>query len=82
MHKTAYALVVVGALNWGLIGLFGFNLVSTIFGTWPMIEKLVYILVGLSALYEAMIHMTYCRDCMMETGSMEMKMVTKKKKRK
>lgn len=82
MHKTAYALVIVGAVNWGLVGLFGFNLVSTIFGTWPMIERLVYILVGLSAIYEATIHMSYCNCCSMEMGGMEMPMKAKKKKRK
>lgn len=80
IHKTAYALVVVGAFNWGLVGLFNFNLVSALFGAWPMLEKLIYVLVGLSAVYEGMIHMSYCRDCsaeMRETASMPMK---KKKK--
>ena len=44
-------LVIVGALNWGLVGAFDFNLVSTIFGeaTFAMI---IYILVGLSGLWE------------------------------
>lgn len=78
MHKTAYALVIVGALNWGLVGLFDFNLVNMLFGAWPMVEKLVYILVGLSAVYEAMIHMSYCKECMMD---MPMAKVAKKKKR-
>lgn len=82
MHKTAYALVIVGALNWGLVGLFNFNLVMAIFGTWPMIERLIYILVGLSAIYEAMIHMSYCKYCMMNMGGMEMPMPAKKKRRK
>jgi uncharacterized protein len=47
----ALVLVIVGGLNWGLIGLFGFNLVSTIFGSMAWLEKTVYILVGLSAAY-------------------------------
>ncbi len=81
MHKTAYALVIVGALNWGLIGLFDFNLVSVIFGTWPMLEKLIYIFVGLSALYEATTHMSCCKACMMEVG-MEKPISMKKKKKK
>ncbi|MBT4604708.1 DUF378 domain-containing protein [archaeon] len=47
-------LVLVGALNWGLIGIFNWNLVSAIFDSWaPVISRIVYILVGLSALYEA-----------------------------
>ena len=49
LHKAAFALVVVGALNWGLVGLLKFNLVMTLLGAWPLAERAVYILVGLSA---------------------------------
>jgi len=77
-HKIAYALVIVGALNWGLLGLFDFNLVSTIFGAWPWVEKLIYILVGLSAVFEAMVHMTYCKYCLTDMG---MEKMTPRKKR-
>jgi uncharacterized protein len=45
-------LVVVGALNWGLVGAFNFNLVDTIFGSLPTIAMIIYILVGLSGLWE------------------------------
>jgi len=51
LQQTAFLLSVTGALNWGLIGAFDVNLVNSIFGTAPQIENLVYILVGLSALY-------------------------------
>lgn len=44
-------LVIIGGLNWGLIGLFGFNLVDAIFGTGSPISQIIYILVGLAALY-------------------------------
>ncbi len=44
-------LVIVGALNWGLVGAFNFNLVSTIFGDMSMIARVVYILVGVSSIY-------------------------------
>jgi len=80
-HKIAYALVIVGALNWGLVGLFDFNLVSTIFGAWPWIEKLIYILVGLSAVFEAMVHMSYCKYCMMDMGMEKMKPTKKRSRR-
>lgn len=55
LHMTAMVLVLVGALNWGLVGLGGFlggnwNLVNLIFGAWPQLEWIVYILVGLSAI--------------------------------
>lgn len=45
-----YVLVVIGGLNWGLVA-FDFNLVTTIFGEGTVITQVVYILVGLSALY-------------------------------
>jgi uncharacterized membrane protein YuzA (DUF378 family) len=47
----AFALVVIGGLNWGLVGIFNFDLVATIFGTMSTIARIVYILVGLSAVY-------------------------------
>ena len=59
---VAFGLLVVGGLNW-LLYAFGYNLVGLIFGSMPMIEKIVYILVGLSALYEAFTHKAHCKDC-------------------
>lgn len=44
-------LVIVGGLNWGLVGFFGFDLVATIFGAMSLLSRIVYALVGLSALY-------------------------------
>ena len=45
-------LVIVGGLNWGLVGLFDFDLVAAIFGAGSMLSGLVYILVGLSAAWQ------------------------------
>jgi len=45
-------LVIVGGLNWGLYGLFGFDLVAAIFGAGAALSRIVYILVGLSALWQ------------------------------
>ena len=45
----AYILVLVGALNWGLIGIFNFNLVAAIFGDMTMFTRIIYSLVGISA---------------------------------
>jgi len=45
-------LLLVGALNWGLVGFFGFNLVGSLFGEVSMVSRFIYGLVGLSALYE------------------------------
>ncbi len=63
MHMLTYLLMVVGAVNWGLVGFFYFNLVSTLFGSMPMVEKLVYMAVGLSAVYELVIHKSECKLC-------------------
>lgn len=48
---TATVLMIVGALNWGLIGMFDYNLVSALFGVETLITRLVYVVVGLAALY-------------------------------
>ena len=63
LHMIGFILVIVGGLNWGLVGLFNFNLVTMLLGSMPTIEKLVYILVGLSAVYLAATHMNDCRVC-------------------
>jgi len=47
----ALILVIVGGLNWGLVGLFDFNLVAAIFGEGSTLSRIIYILVGLAALY-------------------------------
>jgi uncharacterized membrane protein YuzA (DUF378 family) len=45
-------LVIIGGLNWGLVGAFNFDLVATIFGAGSMLSRIVYVLVGLSALWQ------------------------------
>jgi hypothetical protein len=56
--KIAWILVLVGALNWGLVGLgnlLGFqgNVVELLLGSWPTVENVVYVLVGVSAVFKA-----------------------------
>ena len=46
----AMILVIVGALNWGLIGAFGFDLVAALFGDMSVLSRIVYSLVGISAI--------------------------------
>ncbi len=53
----------VGALNWGLVGLLNFDLVATLLGTWPVVVRLVYILVGASAVYVFAGHKDDCKIC-------------------
>ena len=47
----AMTLLIIGGVNWGLFGLFNFDLVATLFGEMTTVTRLVYVLVGLSALY-------------------------------
>ena len=67
LHKIAWILVIIGGLNWGLEA-FGYNLVNMLLGSWPTVEMLVYILVGLSALYELFTHKDKCKDCVPSSG--------------
>jgi uncharacterized membrane protein YuzA (DUF378 family) len=45
-------LLVVGGLNWGLVGLFNFDLVATVLGAGSMLARVVYVLVGVCAIYQ------------------------------
>ena len=73
LHALSFILVVIGGLNWGLVALGGYmgsdwNVVHMILGSWPQIEWLVYLLVGVGAL---MLVFTHKRDCKMcSTGGM------------
>lgn len=61
VHNIAAALVLIGALNWGLIGVFEWNLVSELLGSWPVVERVVYIVVGVAALVQ--IGGCWCTAC-------------------
>ncbi len=68
MHMVAWILIIVGALNWLLVGVGGFaganwNLVTLILGSWPAVESIVYILVGLAGVYEIVTHKKSCMMC-------------------
>ena len=63
LHFIVFPLTVIGALNWGLIGLFNYNLVSSLLGSLPGLEKLVYILVGVSAAVLVATHKNDCKVC-------------------
>ena len=52
LNIITLALLIIGGLNWGLVGLFDFNLVAALFGADTLLSNIVYTLVGLSALYQ------------------------------
>lgn len=62
LHMASFTLVIVGAINWGLIGLFNYNLVNSLFGSIGL-ENLIYILVGLSGGWLAFTHKQDCKMC-------------------
>ncbi len=61
LDKTVFILVVIGGLNWLLVGLFSWNLVSFIFGDMSALSRVVYDLVGLAALYMIVMMPKYAR---------------------
>jgi uncharacterized protein len=55
-------LLIVGGLNWGLVGLFSFDLVAAIFGEMSVLSRIIYTLVGLSAVYQLFLINTYTKS--------------------
>ena len=53
INMIALVLIIIGGLNWGLVGLFNFDLVATIFGDMSVLSRIVYSLVGVSAVVAA-----------------------------
>ncbi len=51
IDKIALVLVIIGAIVWGIIGIFNFNLVDAIFGVGSIISRIIYTLVGISGLW-------------------------------
>lgn len=51
IDTIALILVIIGAINWGLIGLFQFNLVEFLFGAMTILSRIIYVLVGISGLW-------------------------------
>lgn len=78
MGKIAKILVIVGGVNWGLIGLgmlmgnAGWNVVNMIFGTMPTLEAIIYVLVGVAAVMK--IFGCKCHKCMNGSCGVEQKM--------
>ncbi len=50
LQKVALVLTIIGAINWGLVGLFDFNLVSALFGDENVITRIIYVLVGIAGI--------------------------------
>jgi len=53
LDVIAAVLLIVGGLNWGLVGIFRFDVVAAIFGSMSILSRIIYALVGVAAVYEA-----------------------------
>ncbi len=62
-YKIVLAITIIGALNWGLVGFFSFNLVDYIFGVGSVLSHIIYSVVGLSGLA---LLVSYFRGCSLE----------------
>lgn len=56
---TSYILLIIGALNWGLIGFFDYDLIAVLFGDMTLISRIIYSLIGLSA-FVSVITISFC----------------------
>jgi uncharacterized membrane protein YuzA (DUF378 family) len=68
LHGISFILVIIGGLDWGLVALgnwmgANWNVVNLLLGSWPTLENIVYLLVGLSAIALAVGHKKDCRAC-------------------
>lgn len=61
VHRTAEWLLIIGGVNWGLVGALNFNLIDGIFSAWDWLVRFIYLLVGLSAI--AMLFQSGCAGC-------------------
>lgn len=62
LNCVALTITIIGAINWGLIGLFNFNLVSFLFGSMTLLSRIIYSLVGLCGLYLITFYGYICRN--------------------
>lgn len=63
LHGVAFCLVIIGGLNWLLVGVIGWDIGNLFGGQSMMIPKIIYILVGLSAIYLVVSHKKDCKQC-------------------
>jgi uncharacterized membrane protein YuzA (DUF378 family) len=62
-HVVAFVLVIIGGLNWLLVGLFSWDVGALFGGQAAPISRIIYVLVGLSAIWLAVGHKKACKDC-------------------
>ena len=63
MHFVAFLLLIIGGLNWLLVGVFGWDISALWGGMDSWISRIIYILIGLAAIYEIIVHKGVCKVC-------------------
>jgi uncharacterized membrane protein YuzA (DUF378 family) len=63
IHMVTFILLVIGGLNWLLVGLFNWDVGQIFGGMDAMFSRIIYVLVGLSAIYEIATHKNMCKNC-------------------
>lgn len=63
MHIVTFSLLVIGGLNWLLVGLLGWDVGEIFGGQSALVSRIIYILVGLAAIYEIVAHKGNCKKC-------------------
>lgn len=69
LHTLTFILLVIGGLNWLLVGVFGWDVGQLFGGQGAVVSRIIYILVGLSALYETFSHKNMCKNCVMDSSN-------------
>lgn len=70
VHVIAFLLLIVGGLNWGLLAITGWEIGQLFGGTDALVSQILYILVGLSAIYLVFTHQHDCKKCRVSGGEM------------
>lgn len=68
VHMITFILLIVGGINWLLLALFNWEIGALFGGSTAIISKIIYILVGLSAIYELFTHKKHCTECMSKSA--------------
>ena len=63
IQSISQILLIIGGINWGLVGLLDINLVSTIFGDMTTLSRVIYTIVGLAGIYALMDMCNMCKSC-------------------
>ncbi len=63
VHMISFILLIIGGLNWLLVGVFGWDVGQIFGGMDAVISRIIYVLVGISAIVEVATHKSYCKNC-------------------